>query len=276
MNKADKESENKEEILDEWEKELRDNWFGKKARRIILLRRFNRFSGRFRRFFVLSLILFFVYIIYKGLTAPPKYSEEETIINSERFEQLIQNTGQFKPRFEGALKILKQYPNYYQKVINNIAQIEITEKHCFYMCINTGIYYVYSNYWPVVAKGEIISDPILFINPKSSSAYQGDIEFASSLVHEADHVEFSKSDRWRKLALWLKCNPLVNPQISVDSYLPSIEHRIKPMEICAEKEEIKFHKLFKIPSQYEMGPGILSNFWYSIMSVFQLISSAFY
>lgn len=274
MNEFNHESDDKEKVLDEWEKGLAGSRQGGRGRLRFFWARFGRFGSFFRKLFILFLILFFIYAIYRGITSPPKYSEEQTTANGKRFEQLIQNTSQFKPRFEGALKILKQYPDYYAKVVNNMEQIEINTEKCKYMCIwQSKIYYSFSD--AVFSGGEVIGKAKLYINPDNINAFRTDVDFASSLIHEADHVEFIRSGRLRKSLLWLKCNPLVNPKISIDSYIPDLEHRIKPMEICAEKEEINFHKLLKIPSQYEMGRGILRSFWYSIKNSLQLIFSVF-
>ncbi len=69
-----------------------------------------------------------------------------------------------------------------------------------------------------------------------------DIVFASILVHEADHVEYHKSDNLRKQALYIHCQPLLNPNISINSDLPDLEHRFSVKEVCAEIEENAFLK----------------------------------
>ena len=70
------------------------------------------------------------------------------------------------------------------------------------------------------------------------------------LIHETDHVEYLESSKLRRAALFIKCNPLLNPNISLYSNLSDISHRVKAIEICAEREQIAFHKMTNTRSGY--------------------------
>lgn len=99
------------------------------------------------------------------------------------------------------------------------------------------------------------------------------------LVHETDHVEHMESSRLRRAALFIHCNPLLNPHISIYSTLPSLEHRLKTMEICAEREQIAFHEATQTYSGYNTETNIFvitwQMFWGSIKSFWQFITMIF-
>lgn len=219
-------------------------------------------------------IIFFIilpfFIFYKVLIVQPTYSDKETKINGKKFEILIKNTGQFESKFIGAIKILKQHPRFYKKVVNNIDEIKI-ESICPYMCVTH--YLSLNNIWDLIISPKYIGKIPLSINPKSINVYDTDYKFASVLVHEADHIEYLRSGKLRKIALMIKCNPATNFHISIDSMVPTIIHRISPMEICAQKEQIKFHKATETESGYEIKNGLFYRFFWFIPGAFKFFSS---
>ena len=152
------------------------------------------------------------------------------------------------------------HPKYYKKVVNNLNDIELNTKTCRYMCVMH--YREIKNFWDLLlAERKAMSHPKLIVNPRTMNYYKTDYDLAATLVHEADHIEYMKSNRLRKITLFIKCNPALNPKISIESRLDDLQHRIDPMEICAEKEEIKFHQTTNTPSAYEIKHGIIYNFF---------------
>lgn len=221
---------------------------------------------------IIFIIITPFFIVYKVLTAPPTYTDKETKINGEKFESLIKNTEQFESKFIGAIKVLKQQPRFYKKVVNNIDEI-IIEKRCKYACV-VG-YLNLNSFWDLIVSPKYTGKIPLSINPNSINVYDTNYKFASMLIHEADHVEYLKSEKLRKIALMVKCNPITNFHISVDSAVPSIIHRVSPMEICAQREQIKFHKATKTESGYEIKNGLFYNFSKFIFSAFKFFFSLF-
>ena len=267
----------KKKILDDYEKEILDNLYGKKKYRIRLFKIPDRFRIHLRRIVILVVVLFIICFAIFLLTLPPRYNDVKTEINGKNFIKAIEQTGEFKPKFINALNLLKQYPYYYKKVVNNIESIELKKGiwGCPYMCVLS--YMEFSGFWDLfMIERKNIAKPRLIVNPETMNLYKTDYDLASILIHEADHIEYMKSNRLRKLALVVKCNPITNFRISVDSTVPSIQHRVDPMEICAQKEQIKFHKETKTKSGYETKQGILYNFGSLIIESFKSFFSLFF
>lgn len=91
---------------------------------------------------------------------------------------------------------------------------------------------------------------MLYINPKGIERFNSPEKFANLLVHETDHVEYLESSRLRRVSLFIKCNPLFNPHISLFSNVSTVTHRVKTIEICAQRAEINFDKEAGISSEY--------------------------
>jgi len=270
-------NDHKNNILDEYEKEILDNLHGKKKNRIRLFKIPDRFRIHLRRIVILAAILSAIYFTVFILTLPPRYSDAETKVKGGNFAKAIEQTGEFKPKFVNALNLLKQYPYYYKKVVNNIESIELKKgiRGCPYMCVLS--YMEFRSFWDLLLiERKNIKKPKLIVNPKTMNVYKTNYDLVSVLIHEADHIEYMKSNRLRKLALFVKCNPITNFRISVDSTVPSIQHRVDPMEICAQKEQIKFHKETKTQSGYEIKNGILYNFGRFIIGSFKSFFSLFF
>ncbi len=247
-------SDDKNKILDEYFDEIinEGNKNIKHAHFFNKLKRF-KFLGRF---FIFAAALLFAFLVFSVITAPPSYSDRETEMNEKIFNRLVEGTGKFEPLFIETLPLLKQYPYFYKKVVNNIKSIEIKKN----MSSPMSIYLTFG-------KGA------LSINQSYFNYYQDNYKFASSLIHEADHAEYVRSGRLRKMALALKCNALTNPNISINSGLPSLGHRLKPIEICAEKEQIKFHKKTNTQSGYEAKFGIVNGLFGAMKNAFLFLTS---
>ena len=115
----------------------------------------------------------------------------------------------------------------------------------------------------------------LIINPRGLKSFGSREQFASLLVHETDHVEYIESSKLRRAGLMLKCSPLLNPHISIFSNLPSLTHRLKTMEVCAEKEQIEFHKTNNTESGYEIKHSFVYHFFILVASIFKMILNIF-
>lgn len=76
---------------------------------------------------------------------PPRYAEEQTRKNEIRLMRLTdQKTGSYRSTFLKAMEILREHPRFYDKVVNNIHDIEIRGWACPYACIYSVSYrYVY-------------------------------------------------------------------------------------------------------------------------------------
>lgn len=259
--------------LDKNKKELDKIWYGKNSKRKSALFKFKKHKIIFVKILIVSLFVFSIFIVYKIITKPIQYTDKETQANIEKLEKNIEEAGNFKTKFNNAINILKNHPYFYKKVVNNIDKIQI-KKVCPYMCVMK--YLELNSVWDLIIAPKSQGETPLIINPESIDVYDNDYRFASALMHEADHVEYLKSGRLRKLFLIFKCNPVTNFRISVDSTVPTIIHRISPMEICAQKEQIKFHKETNTKSGYEIKNGLFYNFALSVLSVFKFFFSFIY
>lgn len=264
------------DTIDEYGKELDKLWRGKNPKKRLILLRLKKHKKRFIRISKFLFIIFFIFVIYKVITRPIRYTDEKTIINREKLEKTLETTGDLKILFDRALDVLKEQPYYYKKVVNNIDKIIISNR-CPYMCVTQ--YLKLNSIWDLIISPKNQGQIPLIINPAGLKAYNTDYKFASALIHESDHIEYLRSGRLRKFGLMIKCNPVTNFRISVDSTIPSIVHRVSPMEICAQKEQIKFHKKTKTKSGYEIKNGILYNFslfiWGAFKFFFSLIAAIF-
>ena len=131
-----KNQKSKQEILDEMQDEIVDNLYGKKAKRRTLLMKLGSYRIHLIRILVISVFILFVYLSFKVLVASPRYTDVETGRNAIKLEQLIDGkTGNLAPRFHETFDLLKKYPKYYKKVVNNIQDIRISSKVCPYACI---------------------------------------------------------------------------------------------------------------------------------------------
>jgi hypothetical protein len=264
MAKIIKNQKSSQEILDEAQKEVLDNLYGAKARRKIFFSRFGGFKIHAVRILLISVFVSFAYLFFSLISSPPGYSREETKKAEENLATLLEKTGESRSIFEDSLVFLKKYPQYYKKVVNNIQDIEIKSGVCPYACIYSTGYYVIADATDLMMKTVFpeanLNKKILIIDPSGGKRLKTEVEFASMLVHETDHVEYMESGRLRRAILFFKCNPILNPNISINSNLPSISHRVKTIEICAEKEQIKFHEITNTKSGYEAEDGIYYNF----------------
>ena len=244
----------KQEMLDEMQDEMMDNLYGKKAKRRRTFLKLSCYRIYLIRVLVISFFVLFVYLSFKILVASPGYTDLETEKNALKLDRLIdEKANEFIPLFHQALDLLKKHPKYYKKVVNNIHDIQISNKMCPYACIysrGTMIYGTLNFIKESIFPEANFDKKILFINPRMPEYSKNPSDFASMLVHETDHVQYLESSKLRRAALFIKCNPILNPHISVYSRLSDISHRIKTIEICAEKEQIAFHEASKTPSHY--------------------------
>lgn len=259
-------------ILDEIEDEMR-NKVSKKSKKIkIRFLIWEKIRVHIQRILYASLIFFIFFIVFSFITEPLKYSDSETAITEKRIYELLHETGDVAPKLVDALNVLKKYPNYYKKVVNNIQEISIDSK-CEYACICSTVQI--GNTMELILPKENNAKKILHINPHWIKTERSNIDIASVLVHETDHVEYLESSRVRRIALNIKCNALLNPNISITSGLISVIHRIDAKEICAEKEQIKFHKLTGTESGYEFNNGIFANFFENMANGMGFVLSIF-
>lgn len=235
-----------------------------------ILEKMNRNKGLIKMLAVFAVIFFIIFITIEILALPRQFSEYETEINGKNFEITVSQTGTYKNQFDNTIQILKKYPYFYKKVVNNIDSIQINNK-CPLMCVSFN--YNYESWLDLIIIPPNKNKIPLSINPSSTNTYNDDYKFTSALIHEADHIEFLRSSKIKKIARMIKCNPITNFRISIDSNLSSITHRISATEICAEKEQIKFHKATKTESGYEIKNGILYNFGRAVIDAVKFFFS---
>lgn len=256
--------QSQEDILNEAQGKMMKNLYGSSAKQRILFNKLGWFKPFINKGFYFFVIILFFYIIFQVVTAPPSYSEEETKIAETNLEAALVNTGEFRGIIEDSLEFLSAYPQYYKKVVNNLSGLEVVSGVCPYACIRcTSSTYVvgFTNILAAYVLPEANNgEKRLIIDPKGGKAFKDKVEFASMLVHETDHIEYLESNRLRRAALKIKCSPLLNPHISINSRLGDIIHRVQTIEICAEKEQIRFHKLSDTKSDYEFKNGIYYGF----------------
>lgn len=251
--------QSKEEILNEAQAKINKSFSQSLALSKPKKHNFARLRIYFTRFLIALLMFFCGYALLVIITADPKYTKAETLQNSAKLEKLIaDNAPEFEPTFSSALKLLEKQPGFYNKVVNNIHDIKVKTGYCQYACI---YYETFVHPLSLEMPEANFSPKTLIINPKGIKKFADAEEFASLLVHEADHVEYIESTKLRRAGLFIKCSPLLNPHISVFSNLFSISHRIKTIEICAEKAQIKFHKATNTESGYEFKNSFLYNFY---------------
>lgn len=266
------------EILDEFEKKN----FKKQQINSVFYKIFKYISPyRFYllRVFIIVFVIFVVYAIFTSITSPIKYAEKETKLNALEVRHLVDikiEAIEVKKLFIDALDLLEKYPRYYEKVVNNIQEIKIEPGLCPYACI----YYTdFTSPFSFKIPEANFSQKTLVINPRGLKKFNSPEKFASLLVHETDHIEYIESSKLRRAGLFFKCNPILNPNISIFSNLPSITHRIKTMEVCAEKEQIAFHKATETESGYEIKHSFIYNsglFLLNILkTIFKIIVSIF-
>lgn len=257
-------------VLDEYETSILNNLSGKQPKSGFLFGKIAKYKIHIFRILIVSFIVLFIYLIFSFITAPPRYSDAETAVSEKKLEDMMSKAGKFEPRLRSSLELLKEYPRFYKKVVNNIQDIKVKSGVCSYACI----YFTYSGRQTMVdliLPDANFSKKTLIFSPKGMGVFNSDSMFASMLIHETDHVEHIESGKLRRASLFLKCNPLINPHISIDSGLASVVHRIDPMEICAQKEQIRFHKASETTSGYEFKNGIFYNFGFFILHIFKVI-----
>jgi hypothetical protein len=254
------------EILDEEHQKMIKGWSrnSKILEKIFFI--FKRFNSFFIKTFIFVFSVFIFFIIFQIITAPPKYPKSETEKKAAELDILINSkAGSSIPAFKSALEYLKKYPKYYDKVVNNIIDIEIKSGICPHACIYYSIYFSKDmGMLDLMVPEANFAKKTLVINPRGISRYDTEIKFASMLIHETDHVEYIESSKLRRMGLFIKCNPLLNPNISINSTLSSISHRVKTIEICAEKEQMEFHELTDTDSGFEAKNGIFNKLFKSI------------
>lgn len=188
-------------------------------------------------FIGLSVVLLFVIIFSRIVLSRPIYTDRQTMANGQRFLQLSAQTGTFAPKLGKALDLLKKQPEFYAKVVNNVEEIKIDRKCPMAMaCIETTIYAISTNELPK----RYPSKAVLHINPRYEKLFNNSRELASVLVHEADHVEFARSNAIRRTALHVKCNPFLSFHI-LKARQP-LYRSILATETCAEMAQDKFEK----------------------------------
>lgn len=216
---------------------------------------------------VVLLVVLVIYGAYRAILRRPSYPPQATLTRGQHFDELVNSTGEYRDTLRAAMDIIKQYDSYYAKVANNLDGI-FFEKRCHYMCVSHSV--------DTNEPGNFLVSPPyqdtlpVYINPDGLRSYKSSYDVAAALIHESDHAEFLRSSRLRKLALVVHCNVVTNFRISVDSALPDLTHRFSPMEICAQREEIAFHKLTETESGYEFKRGMIYNFSRVIKSTLKL------
>lgn len=264
MKQESRQKQSQEDILNEAQNEVLENIYGKKAKRRMLLNKVKWLRPSLGMGFKLFIIVFIAFIFFFSITTPPRYSDEETRLAEENLYLALDNAGEFRPIVEESLKLLENYPNYYRKVVNNISGLEVVggicPSACIYYQLNMRIHGFTGMVSAIAFPEANNNDKRLIINPKFGKGDVTPVEFASMLVHETDHIEYVESGRLRRAALFLQCNALFNPHISINSRLGDLTHRIQTIEICAEKDQIRFHKLSDTKSGYEVENGIYYNF----------------
>ncbi len=250
MTKFFKKKPKNQNIIDTYHKEIVDNLSGRGKESFWEA----KILKKKQKYLIMSVVFvsfLFIYSVYRFIVAPPHYTDEETARSEKIVEKMLPKMGNMEPRLRGALKILKKHPRYYKKVINNITNLKITRSACPYACAFPGT---------------------VFINPRGVNKYaRTDKIFAGVLVHETDHVEFFDSSPLRRKALYIHCNPLLNPQITLSTWIPDISHRLEHVEICAEKEEAKFLKEVDSPSPYGITETFPFMFFRIIIYIFKVI-----
>ncbi|MCK5416774.1 hypothetical protein KAI92_05100 [Candidatus Parcubacteria bacterium] len=252
-------------ILDNYEEKIVHKIYKKKLFNFSYkFKFFNKFGIFLKKLSILTISLLIVYFVFNFFVRPIKYSFEETKIAEKRVNLLIeQKGGELKDELRETMNYLKDYPEFYEKVVNNIQDIQINNNICKSLFSSSGApaaiqAQVNAGYNPLKLQEANFNRKTLLLSPNAMRRYNYDsVELASTLIHESDHVEFLESGKFRRVLLFVKCNPLLNPHISIFSNVPSIRHRITTIEICAQKEEIRFRKQSNTKSGYELRNSIL-------------------
>ncbi len=269
--KFDEKNKSKQQILDDMHEEIVSNWRHEGVAGVLNRLKHNRLFKHFIRIFIITLILLVIYIIYCAIASPPRYTEAETVKNAAALNDLIDlKAGATAPLFHQSLALLENYPEYYRKVVNNIQDIQISSGICQYTCIYYRKFNTFyrGNLFDTLMPAANFDKKTLILDPRGIGYFHTPVDFASMLVHETDHVEYLESSKLRRAALFIRCNPLLNPNISITSTLPSISHRVEIIEICAERAQIDFSKQTKTASGYGSNGLIFSLFFRSASSLF--------
>lgn len=193
----------------------------------------------------LKLLIFFAVFILPLLwfiwfTNPPRYSAKQTEIAEVGLAKHIVGSAGLLENNRKALEYLKiHHPGFYRKVVNATHHIR-------------GGY----DFGPPIINGkpwEGFSDmptPMLAFFPHTilvnkifdkPFSHELDIyNYSALLIHEADHLEWWSSSKFRQLLLTIRCNPISNYRISFMAKQMDSYHRFRPMEICAIREQNKF------------------------------------
>ncbi len=189
---------------------------------------------------VFLLLLIFVaapifFIIMRDTVVYPRYSKNKTKANEIRFAQMMDRKGgELKDDIEDVLEKLKPYGRYYELIINNVKYIKYVDKaKCggARACAGGGVIFFAINkdtgrtFYGLPALAGAARDRATTL-------------FASMMVHEANHLEYQRSSKWRKRFFNIYCSPFLNTNISLYSDLDKA-HAYNTVEICAEKEQIR-------------------------------------
>ncbi|MDA3840249.1 MAG: hypothetical protein PF572_04110 [Patescibacteria group bacterium] len=249
------------EILNDVQDGIFNSLYGKKAKRRKFFKKHSSLLTHAKRVLIIPIVVYSFVLTCKVIIAAPSYSDEETIKNEAALLKMIDEKGGVtRDRFLSSLKLLKESPAFYRKVVNNIDELEVRDGICDYACVRSSSSVVLYNAVDfmayVVSPDANFNKKILTIDPTGFKHFDNDVEFASMIVHETDHVEYLESSRLRRGALAIHCNPIINPHISVYSGIPDISHRIQTIEICAEKAQIDFHEASLTHSSYDTESNI--------------------
>lgn len=205
---------------------------------------------------VTGVCLFIIVFNLFSVMGTPKYTKSETYVNEIEFYELInRDAGDYKDTFIKMAEYLKKYPRYYELVVNNIKKISFHEK------IPGGK----SN--ASMAAG---SGGELFVrrSPNGKKATNIDISgFASVVIHEANHLEYFKRNKWRARFLNIQCSPFLNTNISVMTTGLDADHKYETVEICAEREQLKFANLAHIEEYQLKKHGVIYYFFLNLKNL---------
>jgi len=261
------------EIFEEWFQESAKEGKGGAIKRFFrkIFRKLAPFKKIIFSFFIIVFILLLVFVIFKIIVSPPRYSQEKTQREAKEFQKLIQQQEpQHQKKLQAAYDILKKYPYFHKEVVNNTDEIKV-DTRCEYMC--AGRETTLADLKDLILHPPYQGVTTLHINPKHIDK-QAPETLAGSFVHEANHFQFYKSGKLRKAALVVKCNPLFNTDISISSNVPTLQHRVKSFEICAIREENNFHEAVGSNSPHK-GKSVFVVFFYSVIDALKIIWHTF-
>jgi hypothetical protein len=159
------------------------------------------------------------------ITLPPTSDRKNFTAKEATLRQNIRTqSGALAPNLLIALDLLKEYPRFYNQIINNVATVFYQPYPC-------------SPYAQAAAcvQGYAGATAVYFNTATIEPQYNPRM-LAEIMVHETEHLEYLHSGPLRRWTLLLKCSIPLNPQITFQLSSMDLLHRVSSKEICSERE----------------------------------------